>query len=128
MQSSILWIYLQFVLNFFLLCIRWGYGYFKRLLYWNVQPAPLEKVEIAFSANGGRTYKIRLPHSGKIKFLIATDYRGKDVTEELLPYLGPNYDFFGQKYTPGELGYTTLSLETDEGTYEYDRDQVLIVP
>lgn len=39
-----------------------------------------------------------------------------DVSENILPYVGPNHDFHCLQYTPEELGYPSLTVQYDDGT------------
>ena len=36
-----------------------------------------------------------------------------DVTESILSYMGPNYDFYNNNYCPKDFGYTTLFFYED---------------
>lgn len=40
----------------------------------------------------------------------------KDVSTEMLPYVGPNHDFHGIKYTPQDFGYSNLTLHYADGS------------
>lgn len=48
------------------------------------------------------------PRRNSIVTLSITDLGGRDVSEKVLWYAGPNKDFFGQKVTPLDIGIQTL--------------------
>lgn len=57
----------------------------------------------------GRNYKmIVLPERGPPKVSNIVNYNGMDVTEEVLPYMGPNYDW---KHTTSEIPYQQILEE-----------------
>jgi hypothetical protein len=55
-------------------------------------------------------YKIIVPRNRK-PLLIETIYSGEnDVTEDVLKYLGPSYNFHGQNIRPIDIGYKSLKF------------------
>ena len=73
-------------------------------------------------ANGGRvlcfclddrSYKLFLPRTGRKMEVLSATFGGEDVTKEIIPFLGPNRDFFAsshKKLTPGVLGMTEITI------------------
>lgn len=56
-------------------------------------------------------YLLRIPH-GIIPVRAITNESGTDVTEEILPYLGPNLDCGHSGVTPADFGYKSLTIST----------------
>lgn len=48
------------------------------------------------------------------------DQDGRDVTEEIVAYMGPANDFYGLKIKVQDLGFKKLVFELDEETIEFD--------
>lgn len=72
--------------------------------------------EISYSISG-KSYKLLVkPRRGPTPMITITDENEKDVTEDILQYLGPEYNWHNQVYTPGQLGYKSLSFEYPNGT------------
>jgi len=47
--------------------------------------------------------------------IVMVKSEGTEVTEKILPYLGPNEDFHNIRYTPEYLGYSSLDFYTISG-------------
>lgn len=78
----------------------------------------------------GQLYKIRfkVPISPSLILLI-TDEDNNDVTNDILPYIGPDNNFHGIKYTPKSFNKKKLIFETingDELTFSED-DTIIIL-
>ena len=58
------------------------------------------------------------------------DSKGNDISDKILPYLGPNYDWHKQKVTPDLLGYKRiifLFLDDSVLSYSYKNELDTIV-
>ena len=65
----------------------------------------------------GRMYKmIAKPTPGPIPVLQIIDDEMNDVTDRVLPYMGPTYDWHGNKLSPDFFGTKTLTFELYNGT------------
>jgi hypothetical protein len=54
-------------------------------------------------------YAIKIPkHRGPITKWEIFDITEKNITNEIIPYMGPNNDFYGMKITPNNLNYSNL--------------------
>lgn len=63
----------------------------------------------------GKNYKIRIFDNSRDKPMVNFNCpNGKDVTDKVLMFAGPGYDFHGITYTPNDLGFDYLIL-LDEG-------------
>lgn len=55
-----------------------------------------------------------------------------DVTEDVLPYIGPGDDFHGISYTPADFGYESMTLERpeDDGatTLTFSKNEAIVIP
>ena len=65
----------------------------------------------------GRRYKTIISHfyKGPCPILMILDDEENDVTNQILPLMGPNYDFGGHKITPRWFKFTNLALYLSNG-------------
>lgn len=75
-----------------------------------------------------KTYEITYIVSGKIYKMLVTPPRGptpilqisddtsNDVTDIVLPYLGPSFDWHGKVFSPDFFGHTSLTFELSDGS------------
>jgi hypothetical protein len=65
----------------------------------------------------GKLYKMIIkPIRGPVPILCVTNENNIDITEQILPYLGPNNDWHGKKYYPDFFGHKRLNIELLDGT------------
>lgn len=78
---------------------------------------------------GMRTYKIRWEGKlGPQKIISITDKSGKNVTNNVRPFLGPSEKFHGSHLSPKTLGYEKLifkNINAENRTFE--GDQIIIL-
>jgi hypothetical protein len=56
--------------------------------------------------------------------IAAVKYNEIDITEEILPYLGPNEDMHNIRYTPNVFGYDSMEFYMIDGsTLKFETDQ-----
>jgi len=55
------------------------------------------------------------PCGGPTPVLLVTDEDGEDVTDRVVPYIGPKNDFHGEKLTPKFFNTIQLNFETSFG-------------
>ena len=68
-----------------------------------------------YAANG-RLYKIAIkPRKGPHNVLLVTDENSEDVTEEVIPFVGPNNDWHGKSFTPTFWDKKSLTFEMHTG-------------
>lgn len=97
--------------------------YISFIQYLNNSVKKLDKniYEVTYVING-RLYKlIIIPTRGPAPILQISDERGEDMTDKILPYMGPQYNWHGNKYlTPGFFNCRELNFELADGTeYSY---------
>ena len=65
----------------------------------------------------GNTYKMIVKlKKGPRSILLVSDEKQNDVSDLILPYLGPDDNFHGYHYTPGFFGKDELVFELSNGT------------
>ena len=65
----------------------------------------------------GKLYKMIIkPIRGPVPILCVTNENNIDITEQILPYLGPNNDWHGKKYYPDFFKHKTLNIELLDGS------------
>jgi hypothetical protein len=84
--------------------------------------------ELTYVINGN-LYKCRIKvKKGPKPILQIIDHNSYDVTEVVLPYLGPEYNWHGNKISPNGLGYNSLSFELSDGEEKfYDKHDIVSV-
>jgi len=64
----------------------------------------------------GRIYKMIITqHRGPSPVLQVINEVEEDVTDAVVPYMGPQYDWHSSNVSPGVLGYETLIFELGNG-------------
>ena len=75
-----------------------------------------------------KTYEISYIIQGKIYKMVVTPIRGptpvlqirdetdEDITDKVLPYLGPRHDWHGSKFTADIFGCKKMTFELADGT------------
>lgn len=69
-------------------------------------------------------YNLVIPNNierQKLKLIALSD--NKNVTKYILSCAGPNYDFFGFKVTPANLGLSNLKIWLDKNLFVYEIDE-----
>ena len=76
--------------------------------------------EISYVINGTLYKLISQVRFGPIPILQIIDDEENDITENVLPYMGPAYNWHGSKISPDFFGHKTLTFELSDGTeYTY---------
>ena len=95
--------------------------YINLIQYLNKSLIMIDKntYELTYIING-TTYKNRIKiKKGPKPVLQISDECSEDITDKILPYLGPSYDFNGSKLTPKIFGYKTLTFEMSDGNEKF---------
>lgn len=97
---------------------------------WTHKPKLIEKniYEIEYQLND-KIYTIVFKHKrGPSPILQVFNENEEDVTDKILEYAGPEYNFHGHKFTPKYWGYKSLTFDLDDGTEKTftDYDNILI--
>lgn len=112
----IMWISLKMVLNIL---------YISILQYMNTTVRKIDRnvYELTYVINGKMYKMIIIPKRGPSPVLQISDDEQNDVTSQVLPYMGPQYDWHGKKLSPMFFHHKSLTFELDDGsehTYEED--------
>ena len=76
--------------------------------------------EISYVINGKLYKMISHVQFGPSPILQIIDDQENDVTETVLPYMGPSYNWHGNKISPDFFGHNSLTFELADGTeYTY---------
>lgn len=93
--------------------MRYPYEILKRKLTARCESAPL-LVVVPYRINGVE-YKMMTKHrKGPCSILVITDQDGVDVTDIVLPYMGPLHNWHGHDFKPQDLGYKRLTFLTSD--------------
>jgi len=115
-KCTIAWISLKLILQTL---------YISFLQYMNTSVHKLNRkaYEVTYVING-KIYKIVvMPKRGPAPVLQISDDEQNDVTMHVLPYMGPQYDWHGNRLTPKFFGHKTLTFELSDGTeHTYEGD------
>ena len=97
--------------------------YIAFLQYMNTAVRKIDRktYEVTYVVDG-KMYKMLVkPKRGPAPILQVSDDDENDVTDQILPYMGPQYDWHGHKFTPEFFGHKSLTFELMDGsehTYE----------
>lgn len=74
----------------------------------------------------GRKYKLLVkPRRGPSPILQISNEKLEDITNEILPYMGPQYDWHGQKFTPKYFGCKSLTFECSDGNSQAFKEDTI---
>lgn len=71
--------------------------------------------EVSYVVNGKFYKMIVSPTRGPAQILQVTDQDNNDVTDDILSYVGPRYDWHNTKFSPNFWGYTSLTFQMHDG-------------
>lgn len=118
-KSSIIWVSLKLIFQAI---------YISFIQYMNSSLRHIDNKtsELTYVING-RIYKmIIIRKRGPSPILQISNNFENDVTEQILPYMGPQYDWHGNTFTPEFFGYSSLTFELGNGTeYTYETNDSL---
>ena len=82
--------------------------------------------ELTYVINGKMYKMIIIPKRGPSPILQISNNLQNDVTDQILQYMGPQYDWHGNRFTPEFFGYSSLTFELGDGTeYTYKTNDCL---
>lgn len=99
--------------------------YIAFLQYINTSIRKLDRktYEVSYVIEGKLYKMIVIPKRGPAPVLQIFDENYNDITQYVLPYMGPQYDWHGKKFTPLFFGHNCLTFELGDGTeYTYMND------
>jgi hypothetical protein len=119
-KYTILWISLKLIFQAI-------YISFIQYMNTSVRHIDNKKSELTYVING-RIYKMIITHKrGPSPILQISNNFENDVTNQILPYMGPQYDWHGNTFTPEFFGYSSLTFEFGDGTeYTYQTNDLLL--
>ena len=99
-------------------------SYISFIQYMNNSVTPIQggkSYEITYVINGKMYKLIVTPTRGPAPIMQISNDNGEDVTDIVLPYMGPQYDWHYREFAPKFFGYKSLTFELADGseqTYE----------
>ena len=105
-------------------------SYINFLQYMNstVKKLDKNKFEITYVINGKMFKMITSPPKGPSLILQVSDDNQDDITEIVLPYLGPKNNWHNTEFTPSFFGSNSLSFEISNGdTKTFTGDEVIVI-
>lgn len=99
-------------------------SYILFIQYMNNSVRPIEggkSHELTYVINGKMYKLIVTPIRGPAPIMQISNDNGEDVTDIVLPYMGPQYDWHYREFAPRFFGYKSLTFELADGsekTYE----------
>jgi Iap family predicted aminopeptidase len=85
------------------------------------------KYELKYVINGKLYKKIIIPERGPLPVVSITNENNDDVTEYILPYIGPNNNFHNENFNPNFFDYKILKFEMSNGTIKIFNDFEIII-
>ena len=106
----ILWISFRLIFHTF-------YILFLQYMNNSIRKIDRKTYELTYVLNGKLYKMIILPKRGPVPILQISNDKHEDVTDVVLPYMGPCYDWYGAKRLPPNFfGYSSLTFELSDGT------------
>ena len=92
--------------------------YIAFLQYTNSSVRKLDRktYELTYVINGKMYKMIVIPKRGPAPVLQISNNEEIDVTDQVLPYMGPRYDWHGTRLAPQFFGHQSLTFELGDGT------------
>jgi len=101
--------------------IRTLYVAFIQYINNSVRKLDNKTFELTYVINGKMYKMIAIPKRGPTPILQISNDLENDVTDLILPYMGPQYDWHGSRFNPEFFGYRSLTFELGDGTeHTYD--------
>jgi hypothetical protein len=99
-------------------------------IYKNIEYIQKFEYDVHYVYNG-QLYKIKILGNSNInkkQVLMITNENSDDITSDILPYMGPKYDFHSIKYTPKNFKIKELTLYLNDGNIKkFDENQTIII-
>ena len=108
--------YFKIVINSFWILSKSLYIQTVQYMDTTVKQIDAKNYEITYVINGKLYKMIITPIRGPAPLLQVRDEKDDDITEKILPYLGPRHDWHGCKFTPKNFGYEKITFELADGT------------
>lgn len=91
-----------------------------------IEQVSKNKYTITYSIND-KIYKIIIrPNRKPHPVYQIRDSEGLDVTDHIVPYMGPEYNYHGSKITPTDLGHMALTIQLDnDHEYTITENQII---
>jgi hypothetical protein len=117
--GMILWVSIQMICKM----------YWLNVLAWlntSVRHVDKRRIEVSYVLNGKLYKVITSIHRGPCSILLISDENSEDITEEILPFFGPNEDWHKQEFTPEFWNRKTLNFELSSGEHKtFEEKQVI---
>jgi hypothetical protein len=102
--------------------------YFKQLLNGNVKKLDNKTFEVSYVIHGHLYKMIVIPKRGPNDYVLITDENKIDVSDIIIPYMGPRYDFHRHPFTPKFFKTKTLTFHNVNGAEStFEDDDILII-
>lgn len=118
-QAVITWISLKMV----------GESLYQNLIhYLNNSVVKLNKntYVLSYVINGKMYKNIIIPKRGPLPIVCVLDTNDNDISDIVLPYLGPHNDWNNYKFTPSFFNYKELKFELSNGEFKTFKDSDII--
>jgi hypothetical protein len=104
--------------------------YLSFIQYMNNSLIKIDKnsYQLSYIVNG-KLYKMVIkPTRGPVPILCVINENNLDITDEIIPYLGPNNDWHGKKYCPNFFNYNTLNIELLNGDKKiFNKNDIIVI-
>lgn len=77
----------------------------------------------------GKNYKFIVKHEkGPPRIFLITDEDKNDITDLVMPYMGPEYNFHDIAYTPSFFDKSEINFELFDGTIKTFKNEEILIP
>lgn len=83
------------------------------------------RFEIRYTVAGQRFRMLAEPKSGPLPFFEINDQDGRDITDIIVPYIGPSLDWHGNELTPNYFGLKSIVFLCATADYKFEEHDTL---
>jgi hypothetical protein len=92
--------------------------YWMNFLHWannSIEHVDHKTVIVSYVLNGKLYHMVVRPRRGPTSVLLVTDQDSNDVSDTIIPFMGPNQDWHGREFTPSFWQKKSLTFELANG-------------
>jgi hypothetical protein len=106
--------------------------YWMNFLHWannSIEHVDNKTAIISYVLNGKLYRMVVKSKKGPSAVLLITDEESNDISDTILPFIGPYHDWHGKNYTPSFWNKKSLTFEFSNGEQKtFMENEVIIIP
>lgn len=102
--------------------------YIRQYLNKNIKKLDNKTFEISYVIHGHLYKMVVIPKRGPNEYVLITDDNGIDISDIIVPYMGPRYDFHRHPFTPKFFKFKALTFHSVNGDEKrFEEDEILLL-